>query len=360
MRFLVINGPNLNLLGRREPDVYGADTLSDLESLIEEWASSMSVEAICEQTNREDRIIDLIHTFEGDGVVINPGALTHTSRAIADAIRGVETPVVEVHISNIRDREPWRAESVIAEACVRSIYGRGLIGYRNAMRHLANRLSMPFETIRYGPHDEQVGDLRRGGNDLVVLAHGGIWRQEYERDTTESLAVDLAKRGFDTWNIEYRRLGRGGGWPASGHDVLMALDFIPQLGLASRRVILVGHSAGSYLLMWAAPRTAIEIELHVALAPLIDLEESAATEDVTGVESKLMIDSGAPAKMSPNGVGTILVHGDSDQIVPVGRSVTFAEEHGVELRRTDTDHFSLVDPSKPEWHWVLQRIGATS
>ena len=356
MRFLVVNGPNLNLLGTRQPDVYGSTTLADLEALIEKWAAAMGSETECVQSNSEGEIIDLIQGFEGDGIVINPGAFTHTSHAIADAIRGVDVPSVEVHISNVREREPWRAHSLIAAACTRTIYGRGIVGYRNAMRHLLNRAAMPFSTVRYGPHPDNVGDLRVGGGDLVVFAHGGLWRHEYERDTTESLAVDLTGRGFDTWNIEYRRLGTGGGWPASGHDVLTALDSIPQLGLEPDRVIVVGHSAGSHLLMWAAPRSRVTIELHVALAPLLDLEAAVENADPGAEEARVFLESGAPARVDPGGVETVLVHGDADQIVPVSRSMGMAEHHVMEHHHTGCDHFSLLDPTKPEWTWVTNRI----
>jgi 3-dehydroquinate dehydratase-2 len=358
MHLLVLNGPNLNLLGTREPEVYGSTTLQDLSEQIATWGSEMAVEVETEQSNSESRIIELIQNFEGDGIVFNPGALTHTSRAIADAIRGVGTPVVEVHISNIRAREPWRANSVIAEACARSIYGRGVIGYRNAMRHLVNRAAIPFDTIRYGPHPENVGDLRRNGGDLVILAHGGLWRQEYERDTTDSLAVDLARRGYSTWNIEYRRVGGGGGWPASAHDVLTAFDFVPQLGLNSEHVIVVGHSAGCHLAMWAAPRSATEVLLHVALAPMIDLAAKSVSDEVGADECRGMLGQGAPASLSPDGVPTVIVHGDTDQIVPVEHSIQFANEHGIEHHRTDSDHFSLLDPTKPEWSWVVKQIGS--
>lgn len=358
MRFLVVNGPNLNLLGKREPEIYGTTTLSDLDDQVATWASELGAEVETVQSDSEERIIQSIHSFDGDGIIINPGAFTHTSRAIADAIGGTGTPTVEVHISNIRRREPWRATSVIAAACVRTIYGRGIGGYRNAMRHLANRAAMHFETIRYGPHDENVGDLRAGGDHLMVLAHGGLWRQEFERDLMESLAVDLSQRGFATWNIEYRRIGVGGGWPASGHDVLMALDFIPQLGPAPGRVTLVSHSVGSQLLMWAAPRSTAEPSFHVALGPVFDLEAAVEAEDVGAAECRQMLGQGAPPSVEPRGIATVLVHGDDDQIVPVERSIAFAERHALEHHRTGCDHFSLLDPTKPEWSWVLDRIGS--
>jgi 3-dehydroquinate dehydratase II len=358
MRLLVINGPNLNLLGTREPGIYGSTTLAELDDQIEAWAAQMGVEVDTEQSNCEGHIIDLIHGFAGDGIVINAGALTHTARAIADAIRGVDLPTVEVHISNVREREPWRASSMIAEACVRSIYGRGIVGYRDAMRHLVNRTALAFETVRYGPHPDNVGDLRKDGGDLVILVHGGLWRQEFERDTTESLAVDLVHHGYSTWNIEYRRVGDGGGWPASGHDMLMALDFVPQLGLDSEHVIVIGHSAGGFLAAWAAPRSATEVLLHVALGPILELSASAESDEVGAEACRGMIEQGAPGSLSPDGVPTVIVHGDADQIVPVEHSIQFAVEHGIEHHRTDCDHFSLLDSNKPEWSWVIKQLGS--
>lgn len=358
MRFLVVNGPNLNLLGIREPEIYGTTTLADLDDQVAGWASEMGVEVEIVQSDSEERIIQSIHSYDGDGIVINPGAFTHTSHAIADAIRGKGTPTVEVHISNIRRREPWRATSVVADACVRTIYGRGISGYRDAMRHLVNRSAMSFETISYGPHDENVGDLRVGGDHLVVLAHGGLWKQEFERDLMESLAIDLGQRGYATWNIEYRRVGVGGDWPASGHDVLMALDFIPQLGLDLGRVTLVSHSVGAQLLMWAAPRSTVDVGLHVALGPVLDLQATVDSDDVGAHECQEMLDQGAPASAEPRDITTVLVHGDGDQIVPVERSVAFAESHALEHHRTGCDHFSLLDPTKPEWSWVIERIGS--
>jgi 3-dehydroquinate dehydratase-2 len=359
MRLLVINGPNLDLLGRREPDVYGRETLAELEDMVVAWGRDIGIDVECDQSNDEPRIIDLVHEFDGDGIVLNPGAFTHTSRAIADAISAVPVPVVEVHISNIRQREDWRAVSVVSEACVRTIYGRGPGGYRAAIRHLANRETMPFDTVAYGPHPDNVGDVRGRGEDLVILAHGGLWRHEFQRDITESLAVDLARRGFTTWNLEYRRLGDGGGWPGSPHDVLTALDFLPQLKQGVGRVIIVSHSAGSQLMMWAASRSSTQVSLHVALAPLLDLEAAVGNDDVGAAECRKLLDAGAPARVTPGGVPTVIGHGDADQIVPVERSIVFSDRHDVEHHHTGCDHFSLLDPSKPEWEWAVESIEAT-
>lgn len=136
MKVLVLNGPNLNLLGRREPDIYGSETLTDLEGMIHEWAGELGLEVEAYQSNHEGDLIDMIQRTDANGLVINPGAFTHTSRAIPDAITAVGLTAVEVHISNIKEREPWRAVSFVAEACIDTIYGRGLPGYRDALERL--------------------------------------------------------------------------------------------------------------------------------------------------------------------------------------------------------------------------------
>lgn len=336
MHLLVINGPDL-------------DTLADLDGQVTHWAERMGVTVDTWQSDDEAEILGWIYRHAGDGIVINPGGLTE-SPAIVDAIRAVEAPVVEVHLSNV-------GTSSMGDVSDRIIHGRGVTVYRDAMRHLVNRAAMEFETVRYGPHPDNVGDMRGEGDELVVLVHGGLWRQEYERDTIESLAVDLAGRGYRTWNLEYRRLGGGGGWPGSGLDVLTALDILPELGHRADRVSVIGHSAGSYLLMWAAGQSSIHIGLHVAMAPLFDLEAAVEFEDVGAEECATLLEAGAP-RVSPAEVPTVLVHGDADQIVPVQRTIDFSKRHGLDHHQTSSDHFSLLDPTKAEWDWVVHRLAS--
>jgi acetyl esterase/lipase len=268
----------------------------------------------------------------------------------------VEAPVVEVHISNIKDREAWRAESVISEVCVSTIYGRGISGYRDALRHLANRAAGPFETVRYGPHADNVGDLRSGRRGLVVVIHGGFWRQEWLRDTTESLAVDLTRRGFATWNIEYRRIGGGGGWPGSAHDVLMALDFTPQLGLGFEKVAVIGHSAGGQLVLWSARRSRTEISQVVAMAPITDLERHSQSGMYGAAEAQLLLESGAPAISDPGDIATILVHGEDDRHVPLQHSSELAVRGGLDLITSPGGHFDLLDPERDPWPRIVEAI----
>lgn len=358
MRVLVLNGPNLNLLGSREPSVYGNEDHAALVEKVTRWGSDLSIDTEVFQSNREADLIEAIQGSSHDGIVLNPGALTHTSRALGDAVSSIAVPVVETHISNVLERESWRATSVISNSCVRTIYGRGITGYRDALRHLANRLSGPFETVRYGPHDENVGDLRTGDQGLVVLVHGGFWRHEWERDTMESLAVDLTRRGLSTWNIEYRRLGRGGGWPGSFHDVLMALDFVPQLGTMSGGVSVIGHSAGASLGMWAAARSRTGLRQIVSMAGVLDLESHAGSDLYGASEAQALLASGAPARSVTPDVPTLLVHGTDDRHVPHVYSEAESSSAGVELISPATGHFQLLDPTMPAWDEVADSVAA--
>lgn len=135
MKFLVINGPNLNLLGRREPGIYGDQSYEALCNLIRDHAAAHDSTADCFQSNHEGAIIDAIHAADGvyDAIIMNPGAYTHYSIAILDALKAVAVPCVEVHISNIHQREEFRRKSVTAPACVGQICGLGLYGYEAAM-----------------------------------------------------------------------------------------------------------------------------------------------------------------------------------------------------------------------------------
>jgi 3-dehydroquinate dehydratase-2 len=136
---LVLNGPNLNLLGQREPHIYGADTLADVERNCLAVAADLKLELRFEQSNREYELIDWIHEARGRaaGIVINPGAFTHTSVALLDALGAFEAPVIEVHISNIHKREEFRHHSFVSKRAEGVIVGCGVQGYELALRRLA-------------------------------------------------------------------------------------------------------------------------------------------------------------------------------------------------------------------------------
>lgn len=138
MKILVINGPNLNMLGIREPGIYGTNTFSDLLKLLEDTAKELNVEIEQYQSNHEGDLVEKIQWAYGkiDGIVINPAAYTHTSVAILDALKAVSIPAVEVHISDVDAREPFRQISYAGRACVKTIKGHGFQGYREAIEYL--------------------------------------------------------------------------------------------------------------------------------------------------------------------------------------------------------------------------------
>ena len=136
MRILVLNGVNLDLLGRRDPAVYGPESLADLERSVEQWAAELGCEVRCEQTNHEGAFVELLHAALGhvDGLILNPGAWTHYSWAIRDAVEPFAVPVVEVHLSDVDAREQWRRHSVLADIATERIKGKGIAGYRDALQ----------------------------------------------------------------------------------------------------------------------------------------------------------------------------------------------------------------------------------
>lgn len=141
MKILIINGPNLNLLGIREPDIYGREDYNTLVDMIEDHAKELGVEVGIFQSNHEGDIIDCIQDALGefDAIVINPAGYTHTSVAIADAIKAVAIPTVEVHISDVSSREAFRQISYVRDACIATVTGHGLAGYLEAMDILVNK-----------------------------------------------------------------------------------------------------------------------------------------------------------------------------------------------------------------------------
>lgn len=204
-RYLLLHGPNLNMLGTREPEVYGRTTLADLERRVIEHAEKAGVHLDCFQSNHEGALVDRIHAAQGvyDGIVYNPGAHTHYSYAIRDAIGSVDVPVVEVHISDVDAREPFRSVSVVAPACVAQIKGKGIDGYLEAVDGLLegwnHRLGEGFE-------HRQSGKTIVGGEERThdACAPGGKDAESplpFDAAVVESrlgcLREELSARGLD-------------------------------------------------------------------------------------------------------------------------------------------------------------------
>ncbi len=347
MRIAVINGPNLNLLGSRQPEIYGTMTLADLEGKVRDWSSKLDVEPSFFQSNDESELVSMIQSSARvcDALVLNPGGFTHTSVAIADAVASIPTPVVEVHLSDISTREAFRRISLVAPNAVRQISGRGATGYRDAIRHLVFRDLVPYENVRYGPHPRNVADHRVAeGDSLVVLVHGGYWFSGWDRDQFDQAAVDLTRRGFDTLNVEYRV---DPPWPGSGHDVGTALAWARD---RYDSVSLLGHSAGGFLALWAFLRNPVDV--CVGLAPVTDLS---LVEDVPAARE--LVAAGGPEVLTiPE--RTVLFHGTDDNEVSPDHTRRAGQQAEFHLL-AGVGHFDILDSERPHWEAVVSALDGT-
>ena len=378
---LVINGPNLNLLGTREPEVYGTMTLNEVDVSVTDFGKELGLEVDTFQSNHEGTIIDRIQTTRGtyDGIVFNGGAFTHYSYAIHDAILACEVPTIEVHISDVHAREEWRRHSVTAPACVYAIAGRGVRGYNDALRRLVASSDRPGTVVRYGDDlPDHFGELRLPSNDgphkVCVLIHGGFWRNPWTLDIMDRLAIDLTARGWATWNIEYRRVGNGGGIPATPNDVARAIEALNGMddSLELTKVTVIGHSAGGHLAQWAAGEAlqGVIIRRVVSLAGVSDLAMShrlgLGSEAVRDLFADAMpfteadLDRYSPAQRPPLTAPQLIVHGTIDDAVPVEMSDAYVEAargRGDSItyhREDDVDHMAVIDPGSPTWKDVVR------
>jgi acetyl esterase/lipase len=325
------------------------------------------------------------------GVVIAPGPEGFDASGLVDAVAAAAVPVVAVDGGNLR-KSGLRPESTrIVSAGARVLYGRGPGTARHALLHLACRHGQPVDTLAYGPDPSQEGDLwcpaGAGPHPVAVLFHGGFWYHAWERDLMDGLARHLARSGVAAWNVEYRRVGAGGGWPATGEDAARATDHLvplaPVYGLDLDRVALLGHSAGAQLALWVAARGR-RGEVHpavvVGLATIADLEEALAArtggDSVTrflsaGLDNAdydgdldVALSDASPRARLPIGVPQILAHAADDAVVPPAQTVAYAEAAAAAgddvtvLTIEAGGHFGLIDPLSSSWATVASALRA--
>jgi acetyl esterase/lipase len=216
--------------------------------------------------------------------------------------------------------------------------------------------------VPYGEHPSQVAELFEPAGEprgAAVLIHGGFWRAAYDRHLMDELCRDLAARGWAAWNLEYRRLGDGGGWPETFDDVEAAIGAI---GASNTLLLAIGHSAGGHLALWAAARRLVTHA--VAQAGVVDLAEAARLGLSGGVVDQLvapeLYDRASPAAMLPLGVPHLLVHGEEDDTVPVAmsrayRAAAVAAGDDVSLvTLPGVRHFEHLDPASDAWRAVVE------
>ena len=253
-------------------------------------------------------------------------------------------------------------------------------------------LTVPYGDPGGAPIADRVGDLRvpegPGPQPIAVVIHGGLWQAQYTREQMDGICEDLARRGWASWNIEYRRVGAGGGWPATFEDVAAAVDqvatFADEHGLDLTRTVTIGHSAGGHLALWAAVRHNIPAgapgaeprvrpRLAIAQAGLGDLKRAAREQIGGSAVPDLMGGSpdeqpgryavGSPLELLPAGAPTVLIHGVADHLIPVSHSQGFvdaARRHGddSELVTVEGGHFEHLDPTTAAWAAAVERIEA--
>jgi len=260
--------------------------------------------------------------------------------------------------------------------------------------------------LAYGTEDQQFGDLNlpkhSGPHPIVILIHGGYWRSRYGLDLMNGLAEDLARRGYATWNIEYRRVGNmGGGWPGTFLDVALATDYLRQIapfyGLDLKKVVPIGHSAGGHLAFWLAARpripffsknsplagsqlagkheetaTPLALTGTISLAGVVDLEmawklhlsNDAVVELLGGTPTNVpeRYTVASPAALLPLGVPQVLIHGTNDDSVPIEVSQTYVNaarsvhDPITYIELVGVDHFDVIDPHSDAWTTIINEL----
>lgn len=339
-----------------------------------------------------DAVAAAVRAADGDALLVASGG-AGDDPALRSAVMARGLPAVHVDLAAALER------LAPAPAWLCQVHGRGLDGFRWALKALAARTAWPYETVLYGPEPENVAHLRLPPGDapagvfpLVVLLHGGFWMDQWEFDLMDGLGVDLARRGYASLNLEFRRIGvTGGGWPSTFADIAAALDRLPELAQAGRpldlaRVALVGHSAGGHLVLWAgcardlAGQHPVQVGFRPALVVTVsgcnDLAETERRGLGDGAVSRLL--GGRPgdlperyaaacgsARLDP-AVPVVAVVGLNDHPDLVDQSRLLVERlHGLgagdraELVEIEGgDHFTVIDAATPSWERIVAVLDA--
>jgi acetyl esterase/lipase len=319
------------------------------------------------------------------GVIVVPGAAGLQDPALAGAVAAFGLPVVAAEPGNLRKAGPAPEDTAFVAAGGRVIYGRGPDTVRHAVVFLARRRDRLPDTLAYGPEPSQEGDLwlpaTDGPHPVALLLHGGFWYHAWERDLMDGLARDLAARGIAAWNVEYRRVGAGGGWPVTGHDAGRATEHLaalaPVYGLDLGRVAVLGHSAGAQLALWVAARgrrASVHPALVVGLATIADLDAARADRIGGGSVTRLLdhadagpdgaLPNASPIERLPIGVPQILAHAVDDDVVPSSQTTRYAAaaiaggDDVTVLQLEAGGHFDLIDPRTTAWATVAAAVEA--
>lgn len=364
-RFLLFDGPGVTV----EPDTR--------ELFARRWEQELAVSICAAASTGGDDAAELRVAAGGvDAAVVNPGS--------ADLLDALPPGLLTAFVSFTY---PGTPSARFDRGPVEDIAGRTLDGYRWAIRYLLACCEWPFAIYRYGGERDQVAELRlpeasgAGPHPVVVLIHGGAWKALWRKDIMAGMAVDLARRGFATWNVEFRRLGAGGGWPATFDDLALAIGALEAVAAAEPldpgRVVFVGHSSGGHLALWAAAPGMVPVRPIgvVSLAGLADLVEGARRRMFSGDNTAAQLVGGSPEEVPeryafasprahlPLGVPQTLVQGLEDSLLDLvdqNRShARAAQAAGDAVRLVEIQgaaHMDLIEPSSTAWGTVADEI----
>ncbi|MDE2305855.1 MAG: alpha/beta hydrolase [Gammaproteobacteria bacterium] len=353
----------------------------------EDWPRRHGIEVRVSATDEPDTVREALEVGRVD--------------AVAAAIEAVRDAPLAALAAGLAARDRWIDYTPgpapgVGDGC---IFGRGPFSLTWALQHLMSANAHPYERHHYGDHPDQVGDLRLPvptpdpphGPDppptpdpppLLVLLHGGFWREPYRRDVMAPLAVDLAKRGIATWNVEYRRVGGSGGCPQTFLDVAAAIDFTRELA-RSRRIsaaspAVLGHSAGGHLALWSAARRklppgapgagpSVTPSRVIAVGAVADLAAARRLHLGAGAVEALVpsaADQGwaDPAALLPLGIPQLLVHGDRDESVPIALARDYVHAARSAGDRVEwlclpgVTHMPPIDPASDAWREILAHV----